>query len=56
MSWWKIGDTAIDSAGMVNYEGHRVPFHIMAEHQVDGGFLESADSGAIKNMLKWTCS
>ena len=36
----EIGDTAIDAAGMVNYEGHRVPFHIMAEHQVIGDSLK----------------
>ena len=35
----EIGDNAIDAAGKVNYEGHRVPFHIMAEHQVVGDSL-----------------
>ena len=36
----EIGGTAIDAAGMVNYEGHRVPFHIMAEHRVVGESLK----------------
>jgi len=34
-----IGGVPIDSAGMVNYEGYRVPFHIMAEHKLVGDSL-----------------
>ena len=36
----KIGGVEIDAAGMVNYEGYRVPFHIMAEHKLVGDMLK----------------
>lgn len=35
----EIEGQPIDAAGMVDYAGHRVPFHIMAEHKMVGDFL-----------------
>ena len=35
----EIEGQPIDAAGMVDYEGHRVPFHIMAEHKRVGDAL-----------------
>lgn len=35
----EVGGVPIDAAGLVDYEGHRVPFHIMAEHKLVGDSL-----------------